>query len=66
MIVLWAKEPNVVPLADYGRVLAGIQVPPGEYVWTAFKPAHVFTRVKMKCRAGFLVNASPPWGLQTH
>ena len=43
-----------------------IQVPPGEYVWTAYKAGVVFTRIKMKCRVGLLVNASPPWGLQAH
>jgi len=41
-----------------------IQVPPGEYVLTAHKPGVEFEQVKMKCRAGVLVNASPPWGLQ--
>jgi hypothetical protein len=51
--------------SDDGGVLF-IQVPPGEYVWTAHKPGAVFSRVKMKCRAGLLVNASPPRGLQRH
>lgn len=51
--------------SDDGGVLF-IQVPEGDYVWTAFKPARVFTRVRMACRAGLLVNASPPWGLQAH
>lgn len=51
--------------SDDGGVLF-IQVPPGEYVWTAFKPGVEFSQVKMKCRAGVLVNASPPWGLQAH
>jgi hypothetical protein len=41
-----------------------LQVPPGEYVWTASKPGVEFSQVRMKCRAGLLVNASPPWGLQ--
>jgi len=49
--------------SDDGGVLF-IQVPPGEYVWTASKPGTAFSRVKMRCRPGFLVNASPPWGLQ--
>lgn len=40
------------------------QVEPGEYVWTASKPGVELRQVKMKCRAGVLVNASPPWGLQ--
>lgn len=51
--------------SDDGGVLF-IQVPPGEYVWTAHKTGAVFSRVKMKCRPGFLVNASPPQGLQRH
>jgi hypothetical protein len=41
-----------------------VQVPPGEYVVTAAKPGVEFRQVKMKCRPGVLVNASPPWGLQ--
>jgi hypothetical protein len=49
--------------SDDGGVLF-IQVPPGEYTWTASKPDAEFRRVRMKCRAGLLVNASPPWGLQ--
>jgi len=49
--------------SDDGGVLF-VQVPPGEYVWTATKPGVAFSRVKMTCRPGFLVNASPPWGLQ--
>lgn len=49
--------------SDDGGVLH-VQVPPGEYVWTASKPGVAFSRIKMKCRPGFLVNASPPWGLQ--
>jgi hypothetical protein len=49
--------------SDDGGVLF-VQVPPGEYVWTASKPGVEFTQVHMKCRAGILVNASPPWGLQ--
>ncbi|MEW6269521.1 MAG: hypothetical protein AB1689_09530 [Thermodesulfobacteriota bacterium] len=49
--------------SDDGGVL-WIQVPPGEYVLTASKPGVEFRQVKMKCRPGVLVNASPPWGLQ--
>jgi hypothetical protein len=51
--------------SDDGGVLF-IQVPPGEYTWTAHKGGAVFSRIKMKCRVGFLVNASPPKGLQRH
>lgn len=49
--------------SDDGGVLF-LQVDPGEYVWTAHKDGIAFSQVKMKCRAGWLVNASPPWGLQ--
>ena len=41
-----------------------INVPPGEYTWTGTKPSAEFTTLKMKCRAGVLVNASPPHGIQ--
>jgi len=51
--------------SDDGGVLF-IQVPPGDYVWTAHKAGAVFSRIKMVCRPGFLVNASPPKGLQRH
>jgi hypothetical protein len=56
-------DPVLTESSDDGGVLF-VQVPPGEYVWTATKPGTAFSRVKMKCRPGFLVNASPPWGLQ--
>jgi len=49
--------------SDDGGVLF-VQVPPGEYTWTATKQGVKFTQVKMKCRSGWLINASPPWGLQ--
>jgi hypothetical protein len=56
---------SLTETSEDGGVLS-IQVPPGEYVWTARKPGAMISRIKSKCRAGFLVNASPPWGLQTH
>jgi hypothetical protein len=56
---------SLVETSEDGGALH-IQVPPGEYVWTAHKPGVLISRIKQKCRAGFLVNASPPWGLQTH
>ncbi len=49
--------------SDDGGVVF-VQVPPGEYTLTAHAPGVEFRQVKMKCRAGVLVNASPPWGLQ--
>jgi hypothetical protein len=56
---------SLTQTSDDGGVLF-IQVPPGDYVWTAHKADAVFSRVQMKCRAGYLVNASPPKGLQRH
>lgn len=49
--------------SDDGGVLF-VNAPPGDYTWTATKPGVEFRPVRMKCRAGFLVNASPPWGMQ--
>lgn len=40
-----------------------LDVPPGEYTLAAYKVGMQFTRVRIRCRAGWLVNASPPWGL---
>lgn len=56
-------DPSLTETSEDGGVLF-LQAPPGEYVWTASKPGVEFSQVKMKCRAGLLVNASPPWGLQ--
>lgn len=56
-------DPTLTETSDDGGVLF-VQVPPGEYTWTATKPGVRFAQVRMKCRAGWLVNASPPWGLQ--
>jgi len=56
-------DPSLTETSDDGGVLF-INVPPGEYVWTAHKPGVEFTSLKMKCRSGWLINASPPWGLQ--
>lgn len=41
-----------------------VNVPPGEYTWTAHKSGVTFTQLAIRCRAGLLVNASPPRGLQ--
>lgn len=56
-------DPSLTETSDDGGVVF-VQVPPGEYTWTATKPGVRFAQVRMKCRAGWLVNASPPWGLQ--
>ena len=55
-------DPSLTETSDDGGVVF-VQVPPGEYTWTATKPGVRFAQVRMKCRAGWLVNASPPWGL---
>ncbi len=48
--------------SDDGGVLY-TNVPPGEYVWHGTKAGTLLEDVKMKCRAGVLVNASPPRGM---
>lgn len=47
---------------DGGVIFAN--VPPGEYVLGATKEGKQFTPVEIRCRAGYLVNAAPPNGLQ--
>jgi len=54
---------NLTETSDDGGVLF-LQVPPGVYTLTATKPGATFRPLVMTCRAGWLVNASPPWGLQ--
>lgn len=49
--------------SDDGGVLF-TNVPVGTYTWTATKAGATFAPVRMRCRAGVLVNAAPPWGLQ--
>jgi hypothetical protein len=49
--------------SDDGGVLY-TNVPPGEYTLVGTKAGATFTAVHFKCEAGWLVNASPPWGLQ--
>ncbi len=39
-------------------------VPPGDYALSAAKPGFTFLAEKVKCRAGYLVNAGPPLGVQ--
>ena len=41
-----------------------LNVPPGEYVLTAHKAGARIREARIRCRAGVLVNAAPPWGLQ--
>lgn len=47
---------------DGGVIFAN--VPPGEYTLTATKDGLQFSSVAIRCRAGVLVNAAPPNGLQ--
>jgi hypothetical protein len=47
---------------DGGVIFAN--VPVGEYTMTAAKAGATFTPVTIRCRAGVLVNAAPPNGLQ--
>jgi hypothetical protein len=39
-------------------------VPPGDYVIAASKPGVTFTPERITCRAGYVVNAAPPMGVQ--
>jgi hypothetical protein len=56
-------DPALTQTSDDGGVLF-TNVPVGTYTWTATKPGATFAQVRMRCRAGVLVNAAPPWGLQ--
>ena len=47
---------------DGGIMAAGAD--PGTYVWTAHKPGYTFDSVELRCVAGWMANASPPWGVQ--
>lgn len=42
------------------------RVPPGDYVMRAKRSGAVFSEVRFKCRAGFVVNAGPPLGVMAH
>ena len=56
-------EPKLTQTSDDGGVIF-LNVPPGTYTLTAQKKGVTFRPVKIKCRAGWLANASPPWGIQ--
>jgi hypothetical protein len=60
--IIWPDRSLKQTTLDGGVLF--IDVPPGEYVLRAHKPGVRFRPVKVKCRAGILVNASPPQGLQ--
>ncbi|MCA9651429.1 MAG: hypothetical protein H6712_20000 [Myxococcales bacterium] len=56
-------DPTLVESSEDGGVLF-INVPPGVYTLTATKAGVEFESTVMRCEAGVLVNASPPYGLQ--
>lgn len=56
-------DTTLTETSDDGGVLY-LNVPEGDYTWTAHEDGVTFRPVRMRCRAGVLVNASPPWGLQ--
>lgn len=56
-------DDTLTETSDDGGVLF-LNVPPGDYVLYGTKDGATFTEPLLKCRAGMLVNASPPWGLQ--
>jgi hypothetical protein len=56
-------DPDLTETTEDGGVLF-VNVDPREYILKAHKEGVAFTDVKIKCRRGVLVNASPPWGLQ--
>ena len=62
---------DVMPMDIYtetsidGGVLY-VNVPPGDYLLEGIKPGVTFSPAVLKCRPGWLVNASPPYGVQAH
>jgi len=56
-------DTNLTETSDDGGVI-WTNVPPGVYTLSAEKEGVEFVSPKMTCRAGVLVNASPPYGLQ--
>lgn len=56
-------DPHLRETTRDGGVLF-LNVPPGDYTLTARKDGVRVQQVRARCRAQWLVNASPPWGLQ--
>jgi hypothetical protein len=56
-------DPTLTETSEDGGVLF-YNVPPGVYTMSAHKDGVTFESTTMKCDAGVLVNASPPFGLQ--
>lgn len=68
--VYFQLYPNGIVLPDHTLAetsedggVAFVNVPPGEYLLRASKPGRTFAPARVRCRAGLLVNASPPQGL---
>ncbi len=55
-------DPDLTSTSDDGGVLF-LNVPPGRYTLRAQKAGLLFDSRVMRCREGWLVNASPPYGL---
>jgi len=60
--VIW-PDSSLGQTTDDGGVLWA-NVPPGHYLMEGAKDGASIRPVKIDCTAGYLVNASPPWGLQ--
>lgn len=60
--VIWPDR-RLAATTDDGGVLY-VNVAPGRYRLTAHKDGVRFREVALTCRAGVVVNAAPPWGLQ--
>lgn len=58
-------DPTKTATTKDGGVLY-FHVPPGTYELTAQKPGVAFSKVTMKCRPGFVVNAAPSVGIQAN
>ena len=59
---IWPDRALTETTADGGVLF--LNLPPGTYTLTAHKAGATIRPVTITCRAGVLVNASPPWGLQ--
>ncbi len=60
--IIWPDRSLKKTTLDGGVLF--VDVPPGEYTLRAHKPGVKFKPVRIKCRPGRFVNASPPHGLQ--
>lgn len=59
---IWPDRSLAATTADGGVLF--VNVSPGTYTLQAHKAGAVIAPVTVRCRAGVLSNASPPWGLQ--